>query len=92
MREDWLVKFERERGDFMKNELIEIGKEVLRNAVLGAISYILTAGVSITVINTVTGNALPPDVVVVIAGGITFVLRGIEKQLHKAGSKYSLPI
>ena len=76
----------------MKNELIEIGKEILRNAILGAVSYILTAGVSITVINAVAGNALSPDVVVVIAGGITFVLRGIEKRLHKAGSRYSLPI
>ena len=74
-----------------ENKLLEIIKEVGRNAVLGIISYLLTVGVLNNVIAVLGGDKLDPQYVVLITSGLTYLLRGIEKTLHDNDSKLQLP-
>ena len=74
-----------------ENKLVEIIKEVGRNAVLGIISYLLTVGVLDNLIVVLGGDKLDPQYVVLITSGLTYLLRGIEKALHDADSRLQLP-
>ena len=76
----------------MNKKLLEIGKETLRVAILAVVSYLLTAGVIDYLLVTFVGNTLSTEMVVLITGLLTSILRGVEKQLHKEDSKFILPV
>ena len=76
----------------MNKKLLEIGKETLRVVILAVVSYFLTAGVIDYLLVTFLGNTLSAEMVVLITGLLTSILRGVEKQLHKEDSKFILPV
>lgn len=75
----------------MKN-LIEISKEVFRNAILTIVSYLLTEGIINTLVVAVAGNRIDPTVIVTSTAVLTWILRGIEKRLHDTNNKFQLPV
>lgn len=72
------------------NHVVEVVKEFLRNALLGGISYLLVEGVLNTLVLGVVGERLDLQYVAILVALLGYILRGIEKQLHKA-EKLSLP-
>lgn len=71
-------------------QVVEVVKEFFRNAILGGISYLLVEGVLNTLILGALGDRLEMQYITIIVVVVGYVLRGIEKQLHKA-EKLSLP-
>lgn len=72
-------------------KIMEVVKEALRVVVLAVISYLLTENVVSFLVSWFGGEALSKEMVIVVTGLLTSVLRGIEKQLHANKSKLSLP-
>lgn len=67
------------------NNLIAWGKEFGRVVLLGAVSYLLTAGVLTTLVSILFGVKLDTQIQVVIVGLLTSVLKGVDRQLHDSG-------
>lgn len=72
--------------------ITEILKESLRVVFLAVVSYLLTDGVINYLVVHFAGESLSLELIVLITGLLTSVLRGIEKQLHKNESKFQLPV
>lgn len=65
--------------------LIGWGKELGRVVVLGALSYLLTAGVLSNLLNIVFGAHLDVSVQLIIAGILASALKALDRQLHDSG-------
>ena len=73
------------------DKVFEILKEALRTGVLSVVSYLLTDGVINGLVIGVVGSRLDFPTVLTISAVLSWLLRGVEKHLHKAGSRVALP-
>lgn len=64
------------------NPVKEAVKEPLRYIELAVVSFLLTEGIISTLISLIIGNRLSPELVLIITGFLTSVLRGYDKFLH----------
>ncbi|MCK9371062.1 hypothetical protein M0R04_14215 [Candidatus Dojkabacteria bacterium] len=60
-------------------------KETGRVVVLGAISYLLTEGVLVGLVDIIFGVKLDVASKLFIVGLVTSVLKGVDRQLHDSG-------
>lgn len=65
--------------------LIEGLKDTGRTILLAVISYLVTEGVMNTLIGVIFGDKLSPELILIISGLITSILKGIDKDIHLTG-------
>lgn len=66
-----------------KKALLEAVKELLRTAVLGLISYLLTGQVLQSILTSMFGTKLGPVEIATVTGLVTSALKGLDKWLHE---------
>jgi hypothetical protein len=65
------------------NPVTEAVKEPLRYIELAVVSFLLTEGILNSLISLIFGARLSPELVLLITGILTSVLRGYDKFLHE---------
>lgn len=66
-----------------KSASVESLKELLRIMVLTLVAYLLTEGVLINLVESISGNRLDPTQKLMFTGVMGALLRGIDKFLHE---------
>lgn len=65
--------------------LLDFGKETLRLIVTALVSYLLTDGVINTIVGWLFGTRLSPEMVVIMTGAFTTVIKSLDRALHNVG-------
>ena len=66
-----------------KKAILEGLKELIRTAVLGLISYLLTGQALQALLTSLFGAKLDPMQIAAVTGVLTSVLKGLDKWLHE---------
>lgn len=76
----------------MNKEFVEGLKELVRTALMGGVSYLLTGGVLQSIVTYFFSSRLSPEMIVILTGLLTSILSGLDKWNHKEGNKSPLDL